>query len=695
MINQRESTAIADAAKEAKSNLAKFFFENQEKFKALFAIKPPMRLVTELNAKYHSKADMEQLETIIAKIPEHVELFTLPPQKWLDILINGNIYDEDLNKIRQLLSAKGSLSTLINMINQVPDVFERGQLLHYLANSSDADYKEVEHFLKKIHSSEINNNSFKLLYLKCQTLLREPIKNSSTPSVIESILNLTHGDDPETNEIIAARIKAAQNVLRQWVALSHDKVLLQQIETGAKFATSEVAKYVFNPNNREKMAAIFTTMPPEILVAELNDETISQDKLNQLDAISSNKDEYPLLFKLKPKKWLKILTHEKIEAQDLTSLIGADGMGAVSGLLDEINTLPNALTRASAFYFLLHSPYVNEIVEFYQTFTNINQIYILYQILNKIHAFYRTLGLPEENKDSFIGLHHVLYNLPEYIKQGSPMECYLTQRTSVESVLGITPPEPPKSFAQPEEIAAFEQLKKNNKARAHAALKITKACVETLLAQSKLQLTPEQRKQFVDEQDKLKAMQLDRKTDRTQAQPFIQPDMHTHPFIRIATIDPALLQREFKSTIRPSIIMHNNLVNMDPSIFFNEVQHLRLFHEPTENFNFDDRKTLPNETKSESKTTHLHREFKNTPMPSIFMHDNLLDMDTSLFYNEVKRFGFFPEPKVDYNLVEHKTSLSPVEAKPEYKNTDLDEENIQLQKAIMLSLNTSPPERKR
>lgn len=484
MMNQRES--IESAQKEAKSDLAKFIFDpkNREAFYKILNFKPASRLVAELNAESHyPQDDLNELKTITADWKIHRELFALPPEKILDIILKRGLLQENLNLIRPLLEEKGAFNNLFRNILRIDDLHEQAKLFHRLANSSEMHEREIKHFLYTIRTP-INNFQFKEQYLRCYSLLKKTNRNNSTQPPIETLLNYQsrNSNDETVNELVDQQINAAQTILKEWINILLKQTLIKLMKSVDLKPTSNVTQFVFDPKNLEKMAAIIVSEPLEKLLPKLNSLNVSKEKLDQLNIFSSNQNDYPLLFKIPAFEWLKILTEEKIESQDLTSLIGSDGMGAVSGLLDEINELPDILDRARAFNYLLNSRKESN---------------------DSIRHFFESLGLPEANKDSFFRLHHIVHNLTEYVpeEEEAKFDSDVPHRTSIECVLGITPP----SYADRVDI---EETNKNNSARINAASKITIECVKALLEKNKLALDEKQLKKFNEEKDALFAKEL-------------------------------------------------------------------------------------------------------------------------------------------------------------------------------------------
>ena len=524
MINQRES--IETAHNEAKSNLAKFIFDpkNRMAFEKILQCKPLTKLVAELNSKQYPKDDFNELESITAEWKNHLVLFALPPEKLLDIIRKGGLEKENLTLIRPLLEEKGVFNTLFKNILQVEDLHERGKLFFVLANSSDMHEREILHFLSSIRSA-MNTPLFKQQYLECYRLLKSPSINQSQQPEIEQLLNYQHRrlNTKETNDLVDQQINTTQTILKEWVNVLLKQTLLKLIEAGKKNATSNVARFVFDRNNLEKMAGVLTHFPMNRLLDELNALNVTKEKLDQLDIFSSNQSEYALLFKLPPLVWLKILIEEKIEAQDLTSLIGSDGMGAVSGLLDELNELPDLLDRARTFNYLLHSKNESD---------------------DDIAFFFQTLGLPDTNKDSFFRLHHIVHNLEEYTneEEKNHFETAVPHRSAIECVLGITPPDVPH-FSLPDEKRNEIEIKNkktidDNNARIRSALRITRECVKMLLNKSKLALDSIQLEKFENAHHALLAKELKAKKPPEQK----KISNYNDPFIFFIQDNPELFQ---------------------------------------------------------------------------------------------------------------------------------------------------------
>jgi len=490
MINQREmKLGIAEAAKTAQSDLAKFVFDkaNYDKFTTIFSTKPPTALVIELNKIKNSPSDLEQFKKIINKQKEYPELFALPPNKWFEILINGNIYEEDLKGI---FTTGSLMSKVLQTIDKLPDTFEKGQLLHYLGTTPDIDGKEIIQFLKSVKCPAMIESELKQSFLKLHQLLREKANNMVTTSMelqlkVHSPLNL----EPRT--------QAMQNLIRECIFHAQDKLLIKLIDIGANDAKSTVAKFVFNPNNIEKTGALLTVKRPKELVAQLNKENISKEQLDQLNIISSNQREYASLFKLPAEKWFDILIHEKIESEDLLALIGSSDVleGAISGALNEIKEFPTILDRARVLYYLTISKDDSDL---------------------QIKSFLQTLHLPkttiESFQNTFLHLHHILHNVREPLVHEGPFQTVLA-RPATEGILRIHPPEPLADDLKPEVKAALEkkneQTIKNNEARINAALRIMKECVTNMLDKTVRKLSTVELKKFQEEQSELYAKQLD------------------------------------------------------------------------------------------------------------------------------------------------------------------------------------------
>lgn len=492
MISQREKKIEeASILSAAKSELAKFVFDpgNHEKFKPLFAIKSPKTLVKELNEKKISQSDLEQFKKIISKQGEYIDLFALPPNQWLDILLNDGIQDADL---QELFGKKGLVRQVLTAINTLPDPYEKTQLLHYLASTPDISGKEIVHYLQSKKLLTPYEANLKNAFLRLHQLLREdPKVHGVATTSIELLLKKINPQN------IEKRINATQNLMRECIMNARNNEILKLIAAHAKEAKSALAKFVFDANNIEKIGALFTIKPPNELIADLNKQNISNELLNQLNILSSNQKEYSYLFKLSPDKWFSILTQEKTEAEDLIALIGSPEYveGAITCILSEINELPEMLDRARAFNYILNSKSETDL---------------------QIQDFVYTLQLPaqslEQFKINFLHLHHILHNVREPVVHEGPFQSVLA-RPATAGILRINPPEPPSDDLKPDERALTEKKNKEtvkkNEARIKAALRIMKECVNYLLDRTVAKLTQEELRNFQDEQSELYARQLD------------------------------------------------------------------------------------------------------------------------------------------------------------------------------------------
>ena len=112
MMNQREF--IESAQNEARSELAKFIFDpkNRDPFNKILAWKPPGKLVAELNAESYPQEDLNELKAITLDWKKHRELFALPPEKLLGLILKKGLLQENLNFIRPLLEEKGVFNNL-------------------------------------------------------------------------------------------------------------------------------------------------------------------------------------------------------------------------------------------------------------------------------------------------------------------------------------------------------------------------------------------------------------------------------------------------------------------------------------------------------------------------------------------------------------------------------------------------------
>lgn len=522
-----QEQVIAQAAKEAKSTLAKFVFDpvNSEKFKALFTIKSPTLLVTELNDEKVFRADTAQLKSIFANQKIIPALFALPPEKYFRILFQEKIEIDDL---LSLIGPNGMLTTLLNQIDAIPDAFEKGKILHFLNYNSNASEAEINQFLKTINIPKSNKDLFNSFFMLLYSIARETHTNEEGDSLtpeIEAFLG-TQSPPSSTEQ---ARISAILRVIKECLADRYDKILLGLIDKGKDEAKTTLAKFVFNPDNREKIKALFTTKSPLLLVHELNEmKDIDQSKLDQLNVIISNQKDYDLLFKLPPEKWLQILIQEKTETQDLIALIGSGKAfdGAVSGILNAIDELKDPLDKARIFHYLNNSAKDKKAA---------------------INKFLSTLNSPKENiesfKTSFHQLHRILHKNKETFGFGDGSSI---KRSPIGGLLCIKQPEPPSFDLKPEEIIALEKknenIIKNNAARIKAALRIIRECISDKFNKAVLQLNKTQLKTLQDEQSELLVKQMTTKNndneDELEPQDF--PQAIEAPF---AT--PAELKREY------------------------------------------------------------------------------------------------------------------------------------------------------
>lgn len=222
------------------------------------------------------------------------------------------------------------------------------------------------------------------------------------------------------------------------MALTRGKeaLLNLEIKQAEKNATSELAKYVFNPENYKIFKTLISTKTPTVLLKELNEKKISDEQIQQFKTVTSHHDVYKTLFELPPEQWFSILMEEKTSGEDLVSLIANDYMGAFSGVLDSTLELPNKETCVKALFFLKSSPHADA---------------------KQIKTFLNTIQYPRASQESFIALHPIFHNTVVEQKAGGFL---VSKRPATEVFLRID-----ANHADAEQ------------ARVHAALRIMRECI--------------------------------------------------------------------------------------------------------------------------------------------------------------------------------------------------------------------------
>lgn len=432
-LNSKMIEELTQAEAKAQSLLAKWVFDpkNRSFFQALFASKPPMELVTQLNdEKISPNTTLEKIQNLISNQSAIPKLFDLPAEQWLQIIIQENILLEDMFL---LIGRYGIFYNLFNEINSLPSAELKAKVLNVLNRAQYISSAEVNQLFNTLPLTKDKIELFKNIFEFAFQMLKEPTLdldgNPCTPQ-IDSFL----GSDAKQQ----SRSNGALRVIKECVKDSYKNVILKLIAEGQAKATSNLAKFVFNPDNLEKISCVLTIKSPQELVKDLNKINISQATLEQLNVITSNQHEYLSLFKLPVEKWFKILIEENIQTEDLLALIGSGEVleGAASGMINEINLLKNPKDRAWAFYYLNNSKKDNK---------------------EDILAFLSTLHLPEDKEvakafqDSFISLHKIVNNT---IVETKHFDGTVLKSKAMEDLIRLK-----KFELSPEELVTLETIK--------------------------------------------------------------------------------------------------------------------------------------------------------------------------------------------------------------------------------------------
>lgn len=235
-----------------------------------------------------------------------------------------------------------------------------------------------------------------------------------------------------------------------------------KIQKAAKSATSNLAVYIFKKENHANFAKLFAAISPEELVLKLNKINMQDAHFKLFKSHTSHQEEYAELFDLPPLQWLAILTEEIIHGEDLTALIASSDIGAVSGMLSNIEELPDPVKKAKILFFLNHSTHATD---------------------REIKAFFDKIGFMNE---SILPLYFILHNV----------------RTTSE---GFTRPATEAILR----IHATNRTEPENQARVKAALRIMHECLDNHYKKALMQLSEAERIKIQIEHDQLLAKQLD------------------------------------------------------------------------------------------------------------------------------------------------------------------------------------------